>query len=172
VLEEAEVGVLIEPAEPRIGAAGDAGEGPGTGPAVVAPPNAPGLAFSLVTAAGRTSLGSTFLTAEPDPAAYLEAIRRRGARYVPALADAPARRIRVCARPLALDGRPLLGAVPGLDGVFVATGHGPWGISTGPASARLIADLVLGRRPEIPAAFDPARFGGVGPAVGTVRSPR
>jgi glycine/D-amino acid oxidase-like deaminating enzyme len=34
-----------------------------------------------------------------------------------------------------------------------------WGISTGPASARLVADLVLGRSPVIPAELDPARFG-------------
>jgi D-amino-acid dehydrogenase len=42
--------------------------------------------------------------------------------------------------------------------VFVAAGHGPWGISLGPASARMVADLVLGRGPAIPAAFDPSRF--------------
>ena len=40
----------------------------------------------------------------------------------------------------------------------VAAGHGAWGISLGPASARLVADLVLGREPAIPAAFDAARF--------------
>jgi glycine/D-amino acid oxidase-like deaminating enzyme len=32
------------------------------------------------------------------------------------------------------------------------------GISTGPGSARLIADLVLGGSAAIPAALDPARF--------------
>jgi glycine/D-amino acid oxidase-like deaminating enzyme len=42
--------------------------------------------------------------------------------------------------------------------LFVAAGHGPWGISLGPASARLVADLVLGRAPAPPPAFDPARF--------------
>jgi glycine/D-amino acid oxidase-like deaminating enzyme len=48
--------------------------------------------------------------------------------------------------------------MPGRDGVFVAAGHGPWGISLGPASARLMADLLTGRGPA-PPAFDPARFG-------------
>ena len=41
--------------------------------------------------------------------------------------------------------RPLIGAVPDLAGVFVCAGHGPWGISTGPASARLVVDEMLGR---------------------------
>jgi glycine/D-amino acid oxidase-like deaminating enzyme len=42
--------------------------------------------------------------------------------------------------------------------VVVAAGHGPWGISLGPASARLVADLVLGRAAAPAPAFDPARF--------------
>ena len=48
-------------------------------------------------------------------------------------------------RPLSADGRPLIGAVPGVEGLFVCAGHGPWGISTGPASARLVVDPMLGR---------------------------
>jgi glycine/D-amino acid oxidase-like deaminating enzyme len=71
--------------------------------------------------------------------------------------------LRACARPLALDGRPLVGPVPGADGLFVAAGHGPWGISTGPASAAHVAALVLGepdpREPDVRAATDAARFG-------------
>jgi len=49
--------------------------------------------------------------------------------------------------------------VPGKRNLFVCAGHGAWGISTGPASARMVADLVLGRSPEIPLELDPARFG-------------
>jgi glycine/D-amino acid oxidase-like deaminating enzyme len=77
---------------------------------------------------------------------------------VPAIATTPMTSVRACARPLSRDGLPLLGRAPGSEHVFVAAGHGPWGISLGPASARLVADLVLGRAPAIPAAFDPARF--------------
>ena len=65
----------------------------------------------------------------------------------------------VCARPLSRDGRPLIGRVPGVEGPWVAAGHGPWGISTGPSSGRLIADLIDGRVAAPPAALDPARFG-------------
>ena len=144
VLEEAEVEAAIAPD----GAArGDDGA----------------VGFSLVTAGGRSSLGSTFLPAEPDPRAYEARLRERGARYLPSIAAASTRGIRACARPVALDGRPLTGAVPGIDGLFIAAGHGPWGISTGPASARHVAALVLGepdpRNPEVRAATDAARFG-------------
>ena len=118
-----------------------------------------GHAFSLVTADGASSLGSTFLVDEPQPDALVPGLIRRGARFVPAIADAPVGPPRLCARPQSIDGRPLVGAVPGIDGLWVAAGHGPWGISTGPASGRLIADLVDGAAPAPPAALDPARFG-------------
>jgi glycine/D-amino acid oxidase-like deaminating enzyme len=119
--------------------------------------------FSLVPAGGASSLGSTFLSSEPDPPAWLAALRRVGARYVPAVAEAPLVGLRHCARPVSVDGRPLIGAVDGIDGLFVAAGHGPWGISTGPGSARLVADLILRRigRSDLPPALDPNRFGPV-----------
>ena len=122
-----------------------------------------GHAFSLVTAERSSSLGSTFLEDEPDAAALVPAMVRRGARFVPALADAPIGAPRLCARPQSLDGRPLVGRVPGVEGLWVAAGHGPWGISTGPASGRLIADLIDGRLAAPPAALDPARFGSPAP---------
>jgi glycine/D-amino acid oxidase-like deaminating enzyme len=118
-----------------------------------------GVAFSLVTAAGASSLGSTFLDEEPDPAAFVSTIVDRGMRFVPAIGDARLGAHRVCARPLSLDGRPLVGAVPGVDGLWLAAGHGPWGISTGPASGRLIADLIDGGLAAPPTALDPGRFG-------------
>jgi glycine/D-amino acid oxidase-like deaminating enzyme len=33
--------------------------------------------------------------------------------------------------------------MPGVSGLFTCVGHGPWGISTGPASARLAVDAIL-----------------------------
>jgi D-hydroxyproline dehydrogenase subunit beta len=126
--------------------------------------------FSLVTAAGASAVGSTFLDARPDPAAWTERLLQHGTTFVPGILDAPIREVRACARPVSLDGRPIVGVVPWVEDLFVATGHGPWGISTGPASARQVADLVLGRAPEIDAAFAPARFGfpGVAGVVETV----
>ena len=115
--------------------------------------------FSLVTVAGSSTLGSTFLPAEPDAMRMAPELRRRGSRFVPSLAEAPIRSTRICARPQSRDGRPLLGRVPGAGNLFVAAGHGPWGISLGPASAELVVDLILGRRMSVPSEVDPARFG-------------
>ena len=115
--------------------------------------------FSLVPLAGIAAVGSTFLAGEPDPAAWTEPILGRAATFVPGVADAPIRGTRACARPQSVDGRPLIGRVPGRRGLFICAGHGSWGISTGPASARLAVDLILGREPAIPGELDPARFG-------------
>jgi D-amino-acid dehydrogenase len=117
-----------------------------------------GIAFSLVTAGGVSSLGSTFLDDEPDTDAVVPVLVERGATFVPSIAAAVLGRARRCARPLSVDGRPLVGRVPGTDGLWVAAGHGPWGISIGPASGRLVADLVDGRLAAPPPELDSARF--------------
>jgi glycine/D-amino acid oxidase-like deaminating enzyme len=126
-------------------------------PADWSEPEEPG--FSLVPTPGLASVGATFLGAEPSPDAWVEPILVNASTFVPAVADAPIRGTRCCARPQSVDGRPLVGRVPGWSNVFMCSGHGSWGISTGPASARLVADLVLGRSPVIDPALDPARFG-------------
>jgi glycine/D-amino acid oxidase-like deaminating enzyme len=117
-----------------------------------------GLAFSLVTADGASSLGSTFLEDEPNAAALVPALVERGERFVPAIGRGRIGSHRVCARPLSRDGRPLVGRVPWIDGLWIAAGHGPWGISTGPATGRLIADLIDGGRAGPPPTLDPSRF--------------
>ena len=45
-------------------------------------------------------------------------------------------------RPLSPDGRPMIGPVPGIDNVLLATGHATKGIHLGPATGRIIADYV------------------------------
>jgi D-amino-acid dehydrogenase len=57
-------------------------------------------------------------------------------------------------RPMTVDDLPVLGPVPGRQGLWLATGHGMLGVSMSTGSARLIADLVTGRTP----AFDPAPY--------------
>ncbi|MBM3140531.1 MAG: FAD-binding oxidoreductase [Chloroflexi bacterium] len=65
-----------------------------------------------------------------------------------------------CLRPLSADGMPIMGAVPGVGGAFLATGHGRQGILMSPATGRALADLVLDGRTDCLdlAPFDPARF--------------
>ena len=125
---------------------------------LTSPSGAGGWIFSAVTLDGVSAIGSTFMPSEPDPAAVAPQVLERAVRFLPALAGAAALSVRACPRPQSRDGRPLLGPLHGVDGLHVASGHGPWGISLGPASARLVADLVLGRPVELPPAFDPARF--------------
>lgn len=117
-------------------------------------------AFSLVTAGGLSTLGSTFLDHEPDAPALVEDLVERGATFVPAISGTSTGTVRACVRPLSVDGRPLIGRIPWVAGLWVVAGHGPWGISTGPASGRLLADLNTGMVAASPAALDPARFGG------------
>ena len=81
----------------------------------------------------------------------------RAATFLPALARARPRGVRACARPQSLDGRPLVGEAVGVEGLWVAAGHGPWGISTGPATARLVVDAIRGRA-EVPAALSVRRM--------------
>jgi glycine/D-amino acid oxidase-like deaminating enzyme len=147
VLEEAEMDEALGTGE-LAGQAGAASADPATEPE-----------FSLVSAAGVSAVGSTFLEAEPEPASWTERLLQRGTTFVPGLLEAPIREVRACARPVSRDGRPLVGPVPWIEGLFVAAGHGPWGISTGPASARQVADAVLGRRGAIVAECSPGRFG-------------
>jgi len=130
----------------------------GTGEQLVAQGGDPPPVFSLVTTGAVSALGSTFLPSRPEPERIAPLLRERGARFVPALAATPTGAVRACARPLSADGLPLLGRAPEHDDVFVAAGHGPWGISLGPASARIVADIVLGRAAGPPAEFDPGRF--------------
>jgi glycine/D-amino acid oxidase-like deaminating enzyme len=119
--------------------------------------NHSGALFSLVPGSGRSSLGSTFLLDRPDPDLWSGRLKRAGDRFVPGLRSAEIAGLRACARPQSLDGRPLAGRVPGQQGLWAAAGHGPWGISTGPASARIVADALLGRA-EIPEPLSLSRF--------------
>jgi len=61
-------------------------------------------------------------------------------------------------RPASADGLPLIGTVPGREGLFVAAGHTMLGVTLAPATASVLAPLVLEgeRAPEL-APFDPAR---------------
>ena len=63
-------------------------------------------------------------------------------------------------RPMTRDDLPILGAVPGAPHLWVATGHGMLGVSMSVATARMLADLVTGREPQIdPAPYRLGRFG-------------
>ncbi len=91
--------------------------------------------------------------------AVLRAIVRRALRFFPILASVQALRAYVGYRAFAPDHLPIVGADPAVPGYYVNTGHEGAGICLGPISGKLLAQLVLGRTPEIDMApFRPDRF--------------
>ena len=65
------------------------------------------------------------------------------AAHFPALRDAKIAVHRGGAPTMTPDGRPILGRVPGLDGLFVASGCCVGGLSLSPAAGRALADLIV-----------------------------
>ena len=81
-------------------------------------------------------------------------------RYVSSISNAEVVEQTVCLRPMARDEIPILGRVPGIEGAYVATGHGRSGILLSTGSGRAMAELIAGGRSECLdlTPFDPARF--------------
>lgn len=111
---------------------------------------------------GRLLVGATVEDAGFQPGITAEGVRSLldGAlRLVPVLGSASIEEFWSGFRPGTPDGRPILGADPKLEGLFVATGHFRNGILlaplTGASMAALIADDTSG--PSLPAAFAPGR---------------
>ena len=67
-----------------------------------------------------------------------------------------------CLRPLSEDEVPIMGPVPGIEGAYLATGHGRQGILQSPPSGLAMAELILDGRTEALdlTPFDPGRFSG------------
>jgi D-amino-acid dehydrogenase len=62
-------------------------------------------------------------------------------------------------RPLTSDGFPVLGRVPGVEHIYLATGHGPSGLLLGPYSGKIVADQMLGHEVTTDiSAFEITRF--------------
>ena len=105
---------------------------------------------------GTTSEDAGFDRSVP-PAAAADVVGA-AARLVPALAFARVVDAWAGFRPRLSDGLPAVGAVPGREGLFLATGHHRNGILLCEATGRLVADAVLSRPNPHLAALSPARF--------------
>ncbi len=82
----------------------------------------------------------------------------------PVLARAPVLASQACYRPVTADGLPLIGAVPGARGAYVATGHSVWGILNAPATGEAMAELILDGAATLDLSpFDPARLAALEP---------
>ena len=81
-------------------------------------------------------------------------------RVSPILASSRVLSSQACFRPVTQDGLPLIGAIPGAPGAFVATGHSVWGMLNAPATGEAVAELMLdgATRAVDLSPFDPARL--------------
>jgi D-amino-acid dehydrogenase len=93
-------------------------------------------------------------------AAGLAEVLNEALSVAPGLARATHLETRIGFRPMGPDVRPLLGPVPGIAGLIVATGLGPTGLTMGPWTGRLAALLATGNDAGLdPAPYDPLRQG-------------
>ena len=104
------------------------------------------------------------VAADEGAHARLEALCRN---VSPVLAAAPIKTWQACFRPVTEDGLPLIGAVSGIDGAYVATGHNVWGILNAPATGEALAELIAegtARSTDL-TPFDPRRLPPLDPAL-------
>jgi D-amino-acid dehydrogenase len=93
----------------------------------------------------------------PVSAARVDAICEAAGQFLDGVRWAERDEVWVGPRPLTPDGRPLVGQVSG-DGVYVAGGHGMWGMKQGPVTGRLLAEqITTGKQPAALREFDPLR---------------
>jgi D-amino-acid dehydrogenase len=133
------------------------------------PENHPELPVMLAEAkVGVTPMGSLLRFAGTLELAGLDlrvnrrrvnAILRATREYMPGLISTPTREIWRGLRPLTPDDLPILGRPARTSGLVLATGHGMAGISEGPMTGELIAQIVTGETPTLDVApFSPDRF--------------
>ncbi|MCB1018930.1 MAG: FAD-binding oxidoreductase [Acidobacteria bacterium] len=94
-----------------------------------------------------------------SPSEVLQDIRAEMGAHFPALAHQPTEVAWYGFRPYCADHRPVIGAAPGSEDLFVAAGHFRKGVMLAPASGQVVADLLLGRAPRADiSTLDPGRF--------------
>jgi len=112
---------------------------------------------------GRILIGSTLEHEGFVKATTTEAkadLHRVALELFPSLKHAPIEYHWAGLRPSSPQGIPYIGAYPGIRGLYCNAGHYRNGLVTGPASARLVADLLLGHKPILdpsPYALDAER---------------
>jgi D-amino-acid dehydrogenase len=93
---------------------------------------------------------------EPAVAARVDAIVASASSLLDGVRWAERTDVWVGPRPVTPDGRPLVGEMS--RNVYVAGGHGMWGLAHGPATGRLLAEqITTGKQPEALRELDPLR---------------
>ena len=119
--------------------------------------------FASTKPDGLTWVGPTFEDAgldESTTTAARDEIMAAVVKNIPSLSEGQVVLQTACIRPLSADRKLVLGAVPGLEGAYVATGGGRLGLMMGPAMGWLTAELIATGATTAPLnEFDPGRFG-------------
>ena len=106
---------------------------------------------------GTTEEDAGFNT-EPTPQAQA-AIMAAAVRLAPRLKGVAVKEVTACLRPVSADGLPLIGAVPGYRGLYLATGHGRKGLLLCLLTGKHLAQLIAkGQHDESIADFSPSRL--------------
>ena len=108
----------------------------------------------IIFGGDRELVGETTI---PDPAG-IEVNRRHAAEVLPFLADLPIARTWAGLMPFSLDGKPLIGRLPGRDDLWIVSGLASSGFGRGPMAGKLLADyLHTGTPSTVLGEADPAR---------------
>ncbi|MBF8266585.1 MAG: Glycine oxidase ThiO [Dehalococcoidia bacterium] len=105
-----------------------------------------GLTYLLPKADGSVVLGTTSEEAGFRDRATLQGIAgilRRAIRLVPAVAEGELHRVWAGLRPASPDGLPILGPVPGWEGILLAVGHFRSGILLSAITGKMICDYIV-----------------------------
>lgn len=101
---------------------------------------------------GRILVGSTVEEAGFNKHITSDALRslnEHAVKWLPALAEYPIERHWAGLRPGSPNGTPIISSHPTLDHLYLNTGHFRNGVVLGPASAQLVANLILGHTPIV-----------------------
>jgi glycine oxidase len=118
--------------------------------------------YVLPKASGSLYVGTTIedigFDSEPTTEAR-DAIMEAVARIAPQVMDIPIKQMSACLRPYSTDDMPIIGAVPGIAGLFIATGHGFKGITLCLVTGKNLAELMIQGASSFPMdEFSPARL--------------
>jgi D-amino-acid dehydrogenase len=107
---------------------------------------------------GATREDDSAFSADPTPSGLRELLSV-ALEIAPALGASPLLEVRAGLRPLSPDGLPLIGPIPGVANGWICAGHGPLGLTLGPYSGELLADLIERVEPAIdPKPYAAGRF--------------
>ena len=95
----------------------------------------------------RITTGAEFAARDAAPTPVQFDCVMPAARELFALAEAVEAQPWLGARPCFPDSRPVIGRAPRQSGVWLACGHAHWGLTLGPATGRLLAEMITGTTP-------------------------